>query len=151
MNSCSCRGAGCKMCRGAAPQTIVIPIEPMGAVRTTQRQKFVDTRAKRYHEYKTYIAYHIATQVKPIPAGIPVIVNNLTFYMPIPKSWSEAEKEKHRGQPHIKKPDIDNLIKGLFDSANKYAWADDNQVCEIRNVKKVYSDDPRIEFSLLTL
>lgn len=124
---------------------LFIPIIPMGAVRTTQRQKWVDERAKRYITYKQQIALFIKQQIKttsekPIEATV-------TFYMPIPNSWSQKKKERMNGSVHISKPDVDNLIKGVFDSLNKIVWKDDNQVYEVHS-KKVYSFNPGIEINI---
>lgn len=48
-----------------------------------------------------------------------------------------------------KKPDLDNLIKSLFDSISKseIVWSDDNIVCDLR-AKKIYSPNPRIEIEI---
>ena len=50
---------------------------------------------------------------------------------------------------HVKKPDLDNLIKSLFDSISKseIVWSDDNIVCDLR-AKKLYSPNPRIEIEI---
>jgi Holliday junction resolvase RusA-like endonuclease len=127
---------------------LFIPILPMGAVRTTQKQKFVDERAKRYRTYKQQIAILVRRHLKT-PTEKPVMVD-ITFYMPIPTSWSRKKKEKNNGAVHKSKPDIDNLIKGLFDSLNKISWKDDNQVYEVHS-KKVYSFNPGIGFEIWEL
>lgn len=45
-------------------------------------------------------------------------------------------KPKSAGRSHpTVKPDIDNLIKSLFDSLNGVAWEDDAQVCSIHCTK----------------
>ena len=120
---------------------LFIPIVPMGAVRTTQKQKFVDDRAKRYLAYKQHIAHLVKQQIKT-PSESPILAD-ITFYMSMPTSWSGKKKERLNGAVHKSKPDIDNLIKGLFDSFNKIAWKDDNQVYEVHS-KKVYSYNPGI-------
>jgi Holliday junction resolvase RusA-like endonuclease len=127
---------------------LFIPIIPMGAVRTTQKQKFVDERAKRYLSYKQQIAWLIKQHIHR-PSDNPILVD-VTFYMPIPSSWSGKKKERYNGQIHKSKPDIDNLIKGLFDSLNKIAWKDDNLVYEVHS-KKVYSFNPGIAFEIWEL
>ena len=50
---------------------------------------------------------------------------------------------------HIKKADVDNLVKSLFDSISKseIVWSDDNIVCDLR-AKKLYSPNPRIEIEI---
>ncbi|MFE8697952.1 RusA family crossover junction endodeoxyribonuclease [Cytobacillus sp. FJAT-53684] len=127
---------------------LFIPIIPMGAVRTTQKQKYVDERARRYHAYKQQIAI-LANQHIRTPSNCPILAD-ITFYMPIPKSWSQKKKERYNGYIHRSKPDIDNLIKGLFDSLNTIAWKDDNQVYEVHS-KKMYSFNPGIGIEIWEL
>ena len=40
---------------------------------------------------------------------------DVTFYMPMAASWSKKRKEKMDGKPHKQTPDLDNLLKGLWD------------------------------------
>lgn len=148
MAKCGCGGAGCKLCAGQGPPTIFIPVEPMGAVRTTQRSKGRTDAGKRYADYKQVIGLYAASRMRGGLIKGPISLPVITFYMPIPNSWSQKKKDAAIGQPHTKKPDIDNLIKGLFDALNKAVWADDNQVFEIGKVKKIYSDYPGIEFGV---
>lgn len=76
----------------------------------------------------------------------------VSFYLPIPTSYSANRKEKVRGQFHAIRPDLDNLIKFVCDVANKICYYDD---CVISRVimQKVYDDGqgPRTEFSLSEL
>lgn len=158
MMGCGCGGAGCKLCAGRQAPKLFIPTEPMGAVRTTQKQKFSDPRYQKYATYKTHIALLVGSRVRMIPAGKAIIITDLTFYMPIPASgkvtrlnYSTGKRIQvpvMEGMPHMAKPDIDNLVKGLFDSLNGVAWADDNQVFKITNTQKVYSEYPGIEFGI---
>jgi Holliday junction resolvase RusA-like endonuclease len=39
----------------------------------------------------------------------------VTFYMPMAKSWSPKKRAAMLGQPHQQKPDVDNLCKALMD------------------------------------
>lgn len=127
---------------------LFIPIVPMGAVRTTQKQKFVDKRAKRYLTYKQQIALLVKQHVNT-PSERPILAD-ITFYMPIPTSWSTKKKERMNGVVHKSKPDIDNLIKGCFDAFNKIVWKDDNQVYEVHS-KKLYSFNPGIGIEIWEL
>lgn len=127
---------------------LFIPIIPMGAVRTTQKQKFVDKRAKRYFSYKQQIALLVKQHIHR-PSERPILAD-VTFYMPMPTSWSQKKKDRMNGAIHKSKPDIDNLIKGYFDSLNKIAWKDDNQVYEVHS-RKVYSFNPGIAFEIWEL
>lgn len=153
---CTCNGGGCKLCQSLSKPKIFLPIEPMGAVRTTQKQKYVSDTYKRYAAYKEHIQLLLSGRIAQIEPYKPVIVD-VTFYMPIPESGKITQATgvgvKRRqikvveGQPHVKKPDIDNLVKGLFDSLNGLAWNDDAQVIEVKS-RKVYSEYPGIELDI---
>lgn len=43
--------------------------------------------------------------------------DELVFHLPMPSSWSARKRLDHEGKPHRSKPDLDNLIGGLFDAA----------------------------------
>jgi len=123
-------------------------IEPMGAVRMTQRGKFVKGNASRYLQYKNAIAtMALQSSQEPTLAACGV---KIRFIMPIPKSWSKKKQLAAIGQPHISKPDIDNLIKGCFDAVNGLIWKDDNQVVDVQAVK-VYGEQPGIEMEVFEL
>jgi Holliday junction resolvase RusA-like endonuclease len=153
-----CGGAGCKQCKDQQTPKLFIPIEPMGAVRTTQKGKYTSEAYKRYASYKEHIGLMAKNYLKFIPPGVAVAITDLTFYMPIPESGKVSridpltgKRKKYpvaEGMPHITKPDIDNLIKGLFDSLNGVAWADDAQIFKITNQQKVYREYPGIEFGI---
>ena len=120
-----------------------IDIEPMGAVRMTQRSKWTDKTAQRYLSYKRYIGA-VAKQHFKEPVDKPIGIT-IAFYYPIPKKWSKAKKAEanDQGIVPVVKPDIDNCIKGVFDALNGIAWKDDNQVVEVRSLK-LYSITPMI-------
>ena len=82
--------------------------------------------------------------------------------MKSPQSVSKKPSERAKGKAkqlylkyiserlwHIKKADLDNLIKSLFDSISKaeIVWSDDNIVCDLR-ARKLYSPNPRIEIEI---
>lgn len=49
-------------------------------------------------------------------AGIRLPMRYLAVvFLPMPASWSTAEKRRHNATPHLSKPDKDNLEKGLLD------------------------------------
>lgn len=124
--------------------TLNIPVEPMGAVRMTGRGKFVNKNAQRYLAYKDFIKLHAQKQMKGQQLYEGAIVVEIIFTMPIPKSWSKKkQKEAVVSMVHTKKPDIDNLVKGVFDALNKTAWNDDNQVSMVGASKK-YGEEPGI-------
>jgi len=71
------------------------------------------------------------------PINTPIHID-ITFRMPVPKG---AVKTTRLGSPHVKKPDIDNLVKLVLDGITKSGrvWFDDNQVCAI-SARKIYSE-----------
>jgi Holliday junction resolvase RusA-like endonuclease len=40
----------------------------------------------------------------------------VVFYLPMPGSWTAARKLEADGEPHTVRPDLDNLVKALFDA-----------------------------------
>lgn len=71
----------------------------------------------------------------------------LYCYMPIPKGTSKKNiKLADKGELyHIKKPDIDNLEKNIYDCMTSMKfYKDDAQIC-ISNTVKKYSSNPRWE------
>lgn len=137
---------------------LVIMIEPMGTVRTTRgminriRWKKYTLEDKRvmkvieYLQYKERLSWAARQKHKDEPITGPIKVN-LTFYMPMPESWSGVKKRRMEGAPHTTKPDRDNLEKGVCDALNKIVWKDDGQVCDGRT-RKFYSNEPRIEIEI---
>ena len=62
---------------------------------------------------------------------IPESGGTITFYMPMPRSWSKKKKREMDGQPHQQKPDWDNLAKAVCDAVYK----DDSGIWDIGVVK----------------
>lgn len=140
--ACGCNAEQLNIFMGATMMHYALNIEPMGAVRMTNRGKFVKGNAQRYLSYKKQIAWQLSAQHKGQPITTACRVN-IIFCMPIPASYSKKKKAELPGRPHDKKPDIDNLIKGAFDAANGIIWADDNRVIEVKALK-VYAEQPGI-------
>jgi Holliday junction resolvase RusA-like endonuclease len=76
--------------------------------------------------WKEEIKFAFLSCRKPIITG-PVNIG-VTFFMPIPKGM----KINGPNEPHVKKPDTDNLLKAVMDSLTSVGvWKDDSQVFEI--------------------
>jgi Holliday junction resolvase RusA-like endonuclease len=69
----------------------------------------------------------------------------IIFYMPMPKSWSQARRRQMAGQPHQQRPDIDNCCKGVLDSLVPDDDADIYFIC----AAKFWSDTGAIEIKNL--
>ena len=82
------------------------------------------------------------------PISDPVELD-ITFYMPIPKGTSKIKyKEMVSDQiNHVKKPDVDNLLKTVLDCMNDIVFEDDRQVHKI-TANKRYGETPRTEIKV---
>lgn len=101
---------------------------------------------------------------KPIEG---VVDLHVIFWMPVPKSYSKKFKteveywdrekigayrslryEYHCSIAHIKRPDVDNLLKHLKDALTGVYWKDDSQI-QIHCAYKLYSPRPRTEVEII--
>lgn len=75
---------------------------------------------------------------------------DITFYMPIRKSETEASRNaKLWGfDNHTSKPDLDNLEKFYLDCGNGILYPDDRYVVSVKK-KKLYSKNPRTEIKIM--
>jgi Holliday junction resolvase RusA-like endonuclease len=114
---------------------IEIDINPMGAVRTTQRAKFTDERFKRYQSYKTALMMFLrGYNIRQCPE-----VFRIQFVMPFPVSYTQKQCKEKVCKPHQYKPDLDNLVKGFMDCFGK----DDSGVHRIE-AEKVWGYEGKI-------
>lgn len=70
---------------------------------------------------------------------------SITAFFEVPKSTSKVMKEQmldNRISP-TKKPDIDNVVKIVLDSMNKFAFKDDTQITKIE-VEKIYGAEEKL-------
>lgn len=72
----------------------------------------------------------------------PVAVS-VVFMLKMPETWSKAKKlmAQYREVLPTKKPDVDNLVKTVFDALNGLAYDDDKQIVEL-SARKVYACKP---------
>lgn len=68
---------------------------------------------------------------------------SITFIMPMPSSWGKKKKLAHNMQPHTQKPDIDNLLKALFDSL----YEDDAHIWHVGGLQKLWGHEGQIWIS----
>lgn len=87
------------------------------------------------HEWKNEVM-HAAAKVTNVTIEGAIKVDCL-FVFPSPKS-----KKSQTGNYKFSKPDIDNLLKAVFDAlTDGGVWGDDSQVVEIHSAK-MYGDEP---------
>lgn len=70
---------------------------------------------------------------------------SITAFFEVPKSTSKVQKEQMLGNSisPTKKPDIDNIVKIVLDSMNKFAFKDDTQITKIE-VEKLYANEEKL-------
>lgn len=68
---------------------------------------------------------------------------SIIAYFSIPKTTKKADINEmlENNISPTKKPDIDNIVKAILDSMNKFAFKDDNQITKLEVEKKYALED----------
>ena len=112
-------------------------VTPVGKPRQTQRDKWMKRPAvMRYRAF----ADELRAAAKAQGFVFPESGAKITFFIPMPDSWSAKKKDAMAGVAHRQKPDIDNLMKAVLDSL----LPDDSAVWNIAGVTKVWARFGRI-------
>ena len=83
------------------------------------------TRSDKWKKRPCVMRYRaFADEVRLRGVSIDQSGSHVIFTMLMPASWSKAKIAAHEGQPHTQKPDLDNLIKALFDAL----YSDDSHI-----------------------
>lgn len=109
---------------------IIFDITPIGKVRMVRS----DTWSKRPAVAKYWL---FKDQLNILARQNGYIISDhldITFYLPMPDSWSEKKKKLMEGQHHDQKPDVDNLCKAFLDSLT----ADDSKIYDI-HIRKYWA------------
>jgi len=132
---------------------ITIPGEPFAKARArhSTRGGFVKTYDPQRKEKESLRLYLAAKNVVMYAEDV-ALRCVITFLMPIPGSTSKKKRQQINNglYHHIKKPDIDNLVKFYLDVANGILFADDKQIVELVAVKR-YAELPAVLIELHTL
>ena len=67
----------------------------------------------------------------------------LLFRLPMPKSWSAKRRGEMDGKLHIRRPDVDNLIKAALDGMGDAYYSDDCVVARVTGEKRWCADASR--------
>lgn len=80
-----------------------------------------------------------------IPAGEPIRLTVIAYF-PVPKATSKKRMALMLANliHHVKRPDVDNVLKSVQDGLNKVAFMDDSQIWSLCAEKR-YSEYPRVE------
>ena len=122
---------------------VILNITPQTHVRATQgdsiffripREKLRPSglsRLKRLERYNNY-KIDLGAEAKSKGFVFPPVGASITFFVPVPPSWSKKKKKLYHGTFHQSKPDLDNLLKALMDSL----MAEDKQIAHIELAKR---------------
>ena len=127
----------------------MINVEIEGPPKAAARPRV--TRTHTYNPQRDLIdemTFILKSQYQDVPHSESVSLE-ITFFMPIPQSYSKKNKTLLPGKPHCFKPDLDNLIKLFNDAANNVLFADDSLISSIK-ATKIYSNRPRTVAKILT-
>lgn len=107
----------------------VFHVKPMSRPRMTQSDKW--KKRPVVEKYRRF-----CNQIQRDMKGFALPYYNvwITYYYPMPKSWSNAKKKRHNGRFHQQRPDMDNFTKGLFD-----ALSDEDSVFADARITKVWA------------
>jgi len=132
---------------------LYVDVVPIGKGRARHCQIGGFTRTftpKKTRDYEDVIRVECGKQMKflnrqPLTSKIKAFVYAA---MPIPKSSTKRRLAEIKADPaHISKPDIDNIIKAVFDGMNKVVYKDDCLIYDLRVIKK-YSEKPGLTIIL---
>lgn len=124
---------------------------PQGRPRFARIGKYVHTYdPAKSKNYKQLVRFWATQQLKKIEGFKPyeaALCVEVTFYLPIPISWSKKRRlDASQGviRP-TKKPDLDNLYKGVTDALNGLLWVDDDIITDAQIHKRYTAELARTE------
>lgn len=125
----------------------MIPGTPVGKGRPkfARRGAFVTTYTPEKtasYENLVKVKAEEAMQGRAIIDG--AVAVTIALFVTPPASWSKKKQRDaldHATMP-TSKPDVDNVIKGIFDAMNDIVFRDDKQVVDL-SVQKRYADTAR--------
>ena len=124
-----------------------------GRPRYSRRGEYVHTYTpQKTKNFEDAIRFEfMASNCEPMPVYDREISLKATVLVgvPIPKSYSKKRQALCRDRfiAPSKKPDIDNILKSVFDALNGYAFADDVQIVQVY-AEKVYAEEPFVEVEI---
>lgn len=107
---------------------------------------------KKILDFKKDVAWELSNQLNSdfeiIKAGTPIIVEYLHYCFEFPKST--ALKRRIEGLQKTTKPDLlDNLNKAFIDALEGIVFEQDQNIVEVKGLKKFYGESNYIKIKLL--
>ena len=103
---------------------------------------YTPTRTK---DYESLVEQYFLLKYPRFKALEGRIKVNIIAYFSIPKTTKKSDINEmlENNISPTKKPDIDNIVKSILDSMNKFAFKDDNQITKLE-VEKKYSLEDKV-------
>jgi len=77
------------------------------------------TQADRWKKRPAVLRYRaFCDKVRALGIQLSPSGDRVIFILPMPKSWTKKKRAELLGQPHMSKPDADNLLKALWDAVH---------------------------------
>ena len=101
---------------------------------------YTPTRTK---DYESLVEQYFLLKYPRFKALEGRIKVSIIAYFSIPKTTKNSDLNEmlENNISPTKKPDIDNIVKAILDSMNKFAFKDDNQITKIEVEKKYALED----------
>ena len=116
-----------------------IRIDPVPASRP-RVARYGTYYAPKYTQYRKDLARELSkVKGNKLIYDNPLVID-VTFVIPLPKSYSKKKSAELVGEYCISNMDLDNLEKALYDAMNGVIFADDKQIVQ-HTVKKVWGRD----------
>ncbi len=103
---------------------------------------YTPTRTK---DYESLVEQYFLLKYPRFKALEGRIKVSIIAYFSIPKTTKKSDINEmlENNISPTKKPDIDNIVKSILDSMNKFAFKDDNQITKLE-VEKKYSIEDKV-------
>ena len=94
-------------------------------------------------DYETFVEQYFLLKYPKFKMLEGRIKVNIIAYFSIPKATKKSDINEmlDNNISPTKKPDIDNIVKAVLDSMNKFAFKDDNQITKLEVEKKYAQED----------
>lgn len=115
-----------------------MPVLPIPKARARVTRRGFSYTPKRSKDAETELKGYMSREWKKEPLEGQISLQ-VTFGM-----YTSKANNKKIDRPHTARPDIDNLVKQVFDAGNGILWHDDSQIW-VLTAKKVYAQEPFVE------
>lgn len=121
----------------------IVPGEPIGKARprVTRHGTFTPKKTRQYEELIR--SCWLKQSGERFPDDVPIRMR-VDAYFSVPKSLSKIRRMELIGEPHHKRPDIDNVCKIVQDACNDHAYKDDSRIYQV-TASKFYAEIPMVK------